>query len=90
MADKSVRLTELLVDGIQGLKRHDRAELDAWHNFKGERLAPKLLLGEGLMAASPWQCIAAIDALQHGRCSSALVSVVGCNQQAIGAQFVRA
>jgi len=40
------------------------------------------------MAASPWQCVAAIDALQQGKYSSAVVSVVGCNQQAIGAYFV--
>ena len=81
---------QLLVDSTQGLNRHDRPELDTWRDFKGDRLSPKRLLGEGLMAASPWQCIAAIDALQQGRCSLALVSVVGCNQQAIGAQFVRA
>lgn len=81
---------DLLVDGIQGMRRYDRAEIEAWRDWTGQRLSPKRLLGEGLMAASPWQCIAAIDALQQGRCSSALVSVVGCNQQAIGAQFVRA
>lgn len=81
---------DLLVDGIQGLKRQDAAELDAWKDWNAQRLSPKVVLGEGLMAGSPWQCIAAIDALQSGQCASALVSVVGCNQQAIGAQFVRA
>ncbi|HTD85028.1 MAG TPA: hypothetical protein VK850_00500 [Candidatus Binatia bacterium] len=81
---------DLLVDGVQGVRPYDRAEIDAWLDWKTQRISPKLVLGEGLMAASPWQCIAAIDALQHGRCSSAMVSVVGCNQQAIGAQFVRA
>ena len=80
---------ELLVDGTQGLSRYDRAEQEAWQDWPAERLTPKTVLGEGLMAASPWQCVAAIDALQQGRCTSAVVSVVGCNQQAIGAHFVR-
>ena len=80
---------ELLVDSTQGLKRPDRAENQAWRDWTGDRISPKLVLGEGLMAASPWQCIAAIDALQQGKYSSAVVSVVGCNQQAIGAHFVR-
>jgi 3-oxoacyl-(acyl-carrier-protein) synthase len=82
--------TGVLVDGIQGMQRYDRPEKEAWSNWNGERLSPKSVLGEGLMAASPWQCITAIDALQQGRCSSAIVSVVGCNQQAIGAAFARA
>ncbi|HKQ38224.1 MAG TPA: hypothetical protein VJ063_09115 [Verrucomicrobiae bacterium] len=81
---------DLLVDGTQAMKRYDRPEIEAWSDWDGQRISPKVLLGEGLMAASPWQCITAIDALQQGRCSSALVSIVGCNQQAIGAQFVRA
>jgi 3-oxoacyl-(acyl-carrier-protein) synthase len=92
-AAKSMRhqlaTAELLVDGTQGLRRYDRAEIDTWSDWTGQRISPKSVLGEGLMAASPWQCVTAIDALQQGRCSSALVSVVGCNQQAIGAQFVR-
>lgn len=81
---------DLLVDGTQGMKRYDRAEIEAWSDWTAQRLSPKLVLGEGLMAGSPWQCIAAVDALQHGRSFSALVSVVGCNQQAIAAQFIRA
>ena len=39
------------------------------------------------MAAAAWQCVFAIDALREKRCEVANVSVVGCNQQAIGAQF---
>ena len=79
----------LLVDGTQALPRYDRAENEVWANWSAERVAPKTLLGEGLMAAAAWQCAVAIDALQSGRANSALVSVVGCNQQAIGAQFVK-
>jgi 3-oxoacyl-(acyl-carrier-protein) synthase len=81
--------SDLLVDGMQGLNRYDHPEREAWVGWTGERISPKVMLGEGLMAAGPWQCIAAIEALQQGRCASANVSVVGCNQQAIGAQFVR-
>ena len=80
---------DLLAEGTQGLGRYDRAETAGWQDWVGERLAPKLVLGEGLMAASAWQCVAAIDALQQGRCGSAVVSVVGCNQQAIGGAFAR-
>ena len=86
---KQLGVGDLLVDGTQGLKRYDRPEAAAWDDWSGRRISPKLVLGEGLMAAAPWQCVVAVDALQQGRCSSALVSVVGCNQQAIGAQFVR-
>jgi len=45
-------------------------------------------LGEGLAAASAWQCAAAIDSLIQRRHQSAYVSVTGCNQQAIGGHFV--
>lgn len=79
----------LLCDGTQNKARLDRAELEAWSDWPGERLSPKLILGEGLMAAAAWQCVAAIDALQQGRYKTANVSVVGCNQEAVGAQFIK-
>ena len=77
----------LLCDGLQNVAHLDRSEEAAWRDWPGPRLSPKEVLGEGLMAAAAWQCLAAIDALQRGACSSAVVSVVGCNQQAIAAQF---
>jgi len=80
---------QLLCDGLQGLPRIDSPELDAWQDWPGPRLSPKLVLGEGLMAAAGWQCVAAVDALRQGAHSAASVSIVGCNQQAIAAQFVR-
>ncbi len=82
-------VADLLVDSTQDLPRYDRAENAAWAKWPGTRLAPKAILGEGLMAAAAWQCVLGIDALQSGSGSSTLVSVVGCNQQAIGAQFVK-
>ena len=79
----------LLCDSTQTMPRLDAAELEAWKDWTGDRLSPKSFLGEGLMAAAAWQCVSAIDAIRNGRYNSANVSVVGCNQQAIGAQFCK-
>ncbi len=80
---------ELLADGLGGSPRPDAAEAAAWGDWPGPRVSPKRLLGEGLMAAAAWQCVAACDALALGRSPAATVSLVGSNQQAIGARFVR-
>jgi 3-oxoacyl-(acyl-carrier-protein) synthase len=77
----------LLVDGLQNLPGSDSAETGAWRDWRGARVSPKTVLGEGLMAAAAWQCVAAIDALDQNRYTAANVSVVGCNQQAIAARF---
>ena len=79
----------LLVDGLQNLPRFDAAEKTAWRGWSGGRISPKTVLGEGLMAAAAWQCVLAIDSLKEGEYIGANVSVVGCNQQAIGAHFVK-
>jgi 3-oxoacyl-(acyl-carrier-protein) synthase len=79
--------SELLVDGIDGSPRADAPERAAWSKWPGKRLSPKGVLGEGLMAASAWQCVAACDAISRGFAPAATVSLVGCNQQAIGARF---
>lgn len=78
---------ELLCDSRTGILNLDRGEAKAWNSWAGARVSPKMILGEGLAAASAWQTVAAIDALQQRQCDAALVSVVGCNQQAIGARF---
>jgi 3-oxoacyl-(acyl-carrier-protein) synthase len=80
----------LLCDGLQGVLRLDRPEIAAWKDWAGSRLSPKRVLGEGLMAAAAWQCVAAVDALEQNQYNAAVVSLVGCNQQAIAARFVRA
>jgi hypothetical protein len=80
---------ELLCDSTQNLRRVDIAESSAWKDWNGARLSPKTILGEGLAAGSAWQCVAAIDTLQQGKYPAVTVSVVGCNQQAIGARFER-
>ncbi len=80
------RSASLLVDGIQDLPRYDRDEAKAWEGWTAERLSPKRILGEGLMAAAAWQSVLAIHAVEGGL-PSALVSIVGTNQQAIGVAF---
>jgi len=79
----------LLCDGIQGVAGLDRDEAAAWRDWAGRRVSPKTVCGEGFMAAAAWQCVAAIDELARGTCATADISVVGCNEQAIAAQFVR-
>jgi 3-oxoacyl-[acyl-carrier-protein] synthase II len=80
---------ELLCDSLQGCPRLDEPEAAAWHDWPGARVTPKRVLGEGLMAAGAWQCVAAADAVQLGRFAAVNVSTVGASQQAIGARFCR-
>lgn len=79
----------LLCDGLQGVPRLDGPEAEAWSDWRGERVSVKRVLGEGFVAAAAWQCVAAVQAIEQGR-SDANVSIVGTNQQAIGARFVAA
>jgi 3-oxoacyl-(acyl-carrier-protein) synthase len=79
---------ELLCDGIGNGSRTDAAELVAWRDWTGVRVSLKQILGEGLMAAAAWQCVVACDAVANGKFTAANVSLVGSNQQAIGARFV--
>ena len=78
---------ELLCDGLGDSPRTDGPEIAAWQNWPGTRLSPKTILGEGLMAAAAWQCVAASAAAAEKKFVSAIASLVGCNQQAIGVRF---
>jgi hypothetical protein len=78
---------ELLCDGLGDSSRADAPEISAWRDWSGPRLSPKRILGEGLMAVAAWQCVAACDAVASRRFPAANVSLVGFNQQAIGARF---
>jgi len=60
----------------------------AWSDWPGEEWAPSEILGEAFAASAAWQCVAACDAIQQGRCASANVSITGANLQAIAARFV--
>jgi hypothetical protein len=79
---------DLLCDGLGDSPRANAPELAAWQDWPGQRISPKRILGEGLAAAAAWQCVAACDAVAGGQ-SAAFLSLVGCNQQAIGAHWVR-
>jgi hypothetical protein len=78
---------ELLCDGVGENVRTNAPEISAWRDWNGPRVSPKRILGEGLMAAAAWQCVAACDAVSTGRVTAANVSLVGSNQQAVGAKF---
>ncbi len=79
--------SELLCDGLGNSRRTDGPELAAWRDWTGARLSPGRILGQGLMAGAAWQCVAGCDTLANGRFKTARVSLVGFNQQAIGAKF---
>jgi hypothetical protein len=78
---------ELLCDGLGDSPRTDAPEIAAWQNWPGRRLSPKTILGEGLVAAAAWQCVAACAAVAEKKFPSAIASLVGCNQQAAGVRF---
>ena len=80
---------ELLCLATKKNPRSDAAENSAWSDWPGKRLAPRAVLGEAFVAASAWQCVAACDALRQNKSVAANVSVVGTNQQAIGARFFK-
>ena len=78
---------EILCDGLNDSLRADAAETNAWADWNGPRISPKLILGEGLMAAAAWQCVTACDLIATGQFTAANVSLVGANQQAVGIRF---
>jgi hypothetical protein len=75
--------------GAQDIARLDSAELAAWADWTGPRFAPKQILGEAFAASAAWQTVAGCDALRAGEFSAVNVSVVGANEQAIGARFLK-
>jgi hypothetical protein len=86
----NISSAELLFDGLGVSPRADAAEQLAFADCTNPRVSPKKIFGEGMMAAAAWQCVAACDAVAEKKSASASVSLVGSNQQAIGARFVRA
>ncbi len=79
---------ELLCACAQNIQRADAAENAAWRDWAGDRLTPKAILGDAFVASAAWQCVAACDAVRQNQFRAANVSVVGANQQAIGARFL--
>jgi hypothetical protein len=78
---------EMLYNGLGNSPRTDAPEAAAWRDWTGPHLSPKRILGEGLMAAAAWQCVAACDSVAQRQYRAANVSVVGSNQMALGARF---
>jgi len=74
------RADELLCDS--------ETDRSVWLDWPGRRLSPKTIVGDSFAALSAWQCVIACDEIRKQHCSCASVSVVGSNQQAIGARFV--
>lgn len=68
---------------------HGGIENIAWSDWTGSRLNPKRILGEAFTASAAWQCVLACDAIKNGGVPASNVSVVGTNQQAIGARFAK-
>jgi hypothetical protein len=56
--------------------------------FSGEKM--KMIFGEAFAASAAWQCVLACDAIRRNELKTANVEIVGANQQAIGARFVKA
>jgi len=79
---------ELLCVSARKNPRTAAGEKLAWRDWSGSRLAPKTVLGEAFTASAAWQCVAACGMIARGRFSAANVSVVGANQQVIGARFL--
>jgi hypothetical protein len=78
----------ILIDGLTGIHRLDRAELEASASWAGSRLSPARILGEGMGIRCGFQTIAAIEALHNGH-HSAVVLASGGNQQSFSARFIR-
>lgn len=75
--------------GAQNIHHLDAEELAAWADWAGPRLAPKQILGEAFAASAAWQTVAGCAALRAGQFSAVNVSIVGANEQAIGARFLK-
>jgi hypothetical protein len=67
-----------------------RLERTVWNHWNGRRLFLKPILGDAFAASTAWQCVAAHAALLANEADAANISIVGANQQAIGARFCRA
>lgn len=79
-----------LCDSLSGCAASDAAEAAAWASAIVPRWSAKKILGEAFAATSAWQCVLACERVASEAATSVNVSVVGCNQQAIGARWSKA
>ncbi len=56
--------------------------------FSGDKM--KMIFGEAFAASAAWQCVLACETIRRNELRVANIEVVGLNQQAIGARFVKA
>lgn len=77
----------LLYDGLQGVLPTDAIELELWRDWRGARMSPLQVTGEGFVAGAAWRCVMAWQAVAGRQHRSVAVGIVGCNEQAVGAQF---
>lgn len=80
---------DALYDSTVGVAKYDVAEMTGWTSTRLPRVSVKKIVGESFAAASAWQCVVACAELMQGPRRASYVSVVGCNQQAIGARWVK-
>ncbi len=78
----------LLCDGLTG-SLNDSDERVAWERWSGRRVSVRRILGEGFAASGGWQSLAAVESIRNSSAQRAVVSVVGANLQAVGAEFRR-
>ena len=71
-------------DGTAGGTHGSTREISSWQVPDLKRV-----LGEAFTASAAWQCVAACDALARSAASEANISVLGTNQTAAGARFIR-
>jgi hypothetical protein len=79
----------LLCESTSGDKGISKAESDLWKDWPGHHIAPKRILGEGLMASAAWQLVLAADAIATKSTDEAFISIAGFHQHAIGARLRR-
>jgi hypothetical protein len=79
----------LLIDGLSGSLRLDRDETQATAAFPVARMSPALVLGESMGVRAGFQTIAAIEAIQNGHESAAILAAGG-NQHAFFAKLAKA
>ncbi len=80
---------ELLCSSAPQLPRLDAPENLAWSDWTGVRVSPRAILGQAFQAATAWQCVIACDVIRQNKFAGVNVSVIGANQQAVGARFVK-
>ncbi len=80
----------LLCESTSNAAGISQEEAAVWSDWSANRIAPKRVLGEGLMASAGWQVVAAADALAAGSAEEALVSIGGFHQHSIGCRLTQA